>query len=102
MFENNLLEYFKNRASPGLSCKKLYCEETQLYNSNSTIVTDLLADVLAFRGEQVDEVRDSAGVDDDAGLLGGAGSNVSQSPGGLELKDRVRQERDQPKRQKKC
>ena len=102
MFENNLLEYFKNRASPGLSCKKLYCEETQLYNSNSTILTDLLADVLAFRGEQVDEVRHSAGVDDDAGLLGGAGSNVSQSPGRLELKDRVRQERDQPKRQKKC
>lgn len=61
-------------------------------------LTDLLADVLAFRGEQVDEVRDSAGVDDDAGLLGGAGSNVSQSPGRLELKDRVRQERDQPKR----
>ena len=41
-------------------------------------------------------MRHSSGVDDDTGLLRCAGSDVGQSPCGLELKNGVGEEGDQP------
>lgn len=45
----------------------------------------LLPDVLRRRGEKLDEDGNSSMVNDDAGVLRGARSDVRERPGGLEL-----------------
>lgn len=50
----------------------------------------LLPDIGLGAAEKLDENRDGTGLDDDLSLLCGAGSNVGEGPGGLELYKSVR------------
>lgn len=51
--------------------------------------THLLANIRNGRAKQLDENWNSTRFDDSVGLLRRSGSNVGQSPGGFELKEKM-------------